>query len=140
VSLLIVVLISTTVRPTAGASTHETSVTLEPKSVTAAPGEVITFDVILSDASDGVGTFDNITVARGDSELAEIGSISSDISSRADSSGAADGESAYVNVPFGGDTVDSGNVTIASVSVSALEAGTVPIGLMVTGGISNGDG
>lgn len=126
----------------AAASPGQDSVTVDiiPENKTTEPNETVTYSVLLSNATNGVGAFDNITVSVNDTSVGEIASISTDVSAGANSGVASDGSSAYVNVPFGGDTNQTGEIELAVIDVTANESGVATVDLGVTGNIADEEG
>jgi len=122
------------------AAATSTDVSLDPGTQTVDTGNTVTYDVVVETADNGVGAFDNITVSVNDTGVAEITNISTDVSSSANSGVESDGSSAWLNVPFGGDTNDTGSVTIVTVEVNATGEGTAALDLNVTGDISDEGG
>jgi len=118
----------------------ERTVSLTPKTHTTATNTTVTYEITLTAAVGGVGAFSNLTVDVSDPAVAELTAISTDVSAGANSGVYAGGASAYVNVPFGGDTADSGTVTLATVEVRANATGTVTLNLTITGDIAMENG
>lgn len=106
-----------------------TEVRLSPATESVDPGETVEYEVVVAEASGGVGSF-NATVSVNDSSVATIESVR-----YADSP-------AYANQPDGGasvqltatgmDTVQSGPVDLATVAVRAENPGTVGLSVSVT--------
>jgi len=116
------------------------TLSLQPAGSTAKPGDTNTYEIVLSNVTNGVGAFDNVTIAVNDSTVAEITSISTDVGGSANSGVDSAGTLAYVNLPFGGDTNDTGDVTIATVEVTASATGTAGLKLTLTGDMADEDG
>jgi plastocyanin len=121
-------------------TSNGSTLSLQPASSTAKPGDTNTYEIVLSNVSNGVGAFDNVTIAVNDSAVAEITSISTDVGGDTDSGVDSAGTLAYVNLAFGGDTNDTGDVTIATVEVTANATGTAGLNLTLTGDIARENG
>lgn len=94
-----------------------------------------TVDVVLTGSDGGVGAFDNVTISTNDTSTAQIIDVNTSIAA-ANTGTVNDGETAYANLPFGGDTADSGTVTIMTVTLAANAPGTVTLDVNVTGDIA----
>jgi len=112
---------------------------LSPSNASTSAGGSVTYDIVLRNASNGVGAFENLTVSVDDTEIAGIDDIETDVGGSANT-GVVDNETAFVNVPFGGDTEDNGTVTLATVTVSAAGNGTATLNLTQTGDLSRENG
>lgn len=105
-----------------------TDVMLSPETETVEPGATVSYDVVVEDASGGVGSF-NATVATNDSDVATVRNVS------------YPNDPAYAHQPSGGDaqlaasgmeTLDDGPVRVATVTVATAEAGAVRLTLSVS--------
>jgi hypothetical protein len=112
----------------------QTAVRLGPTDATVEVGETATYEVIVANASAGVGDHAAV-ISVGDPSVASI----TDVSPRGNQSGegagvsiAADGSSASLTAgPM--DAAENGSVVVATVTVSADAAGTTDVGLGVDG-------
>jgi hypothetical protein len=109
----------------------EVSVSLEPSESTVGVGGETTLDVVVSGLDgDGVGAF-NVTVTSADVDTASITDASIVAANGGGSTEvtlAGDGSSVQLRA-FARDTADSGAVTVATVTVSGVDAGTTDLGL-----------
>lgn len=114
-------------------TTNETHVTLDPVSTELGPGGTTTYDVVLTNADGGVGTFDKINVTINDTSVATIDSASTPISV-ASATVESDARASFV-ATFGGDTANSGDVRLGSVTVSAAGVGSTDLNVSLAGDI-----
>jgi hypothetical protein len=118
-----------------------TYLALDPTAAEVGQGGTATFDVVLTNSSGGVGTYDNITVSVANTDAATITSISDQTGAGSQTNTvAADGSSATISAQFGGDTTDTGDVRVASVTVSAAGAGTTDLALSLSGSVFKENG
>jgi len=119
----------------AGASTTE--VMLSPKDGPVQPGETVEYDVVVEDASGGVGSF-NVTVRTNDSSVLEIRNVTYDDSAAYTHD--ANGSREVRLAATGMDTLDTGPVTVATVTMEANDVGTARLSISVTAlGDEDGD-
>jgi hypothetical protein len=108
-----------------------TAVRLDPSTEALESGETATFDVVMDDASSGVGGF-NVEVSSGDTDVATITDV--EFASNVDTSEAefaADNSSVQAEQALS--NIESGsNVTLATVTVTGEGAGTTDLSLSVT--------
>ncbi|SFR97749.1 hypothetical protein SAMN05216559_1907 [Halomicrobium zhouii] len=111
------------------AASGTTDVMLSPESEAVEPGATVSYDVVVEDASGGVGSFD-ATVATNDSDVATVQNVSypSDPAYSQHPSGGGDAQLAA----SGMETLDDGPVRIATVTVATAEAGVVRLSLSVS--------
>ena len=110
----------------------ETPVSIEPESATVDEGEEATYEVVVPNADGGVGAY-NVTVSVDNPDVASITDAAAEGNPSEETttvSIADDGSSADVVAALA-DTDDTGNVTIATVTVSGDNDGTSDIGLSV---------
>jgi hypothetical protein len=129
---------SVTVFQTNGSAGGTTEVVLEPDSETVEPGDTVTYDLVVTNVDGGVGTFDPITVDVADSSVATVDAASSPMSV-VDATRESDSRASFV-ASFGGDTNDTGDVRLGSVTLSGDAAGTSELEVNVTGDIFREDG
>jgi len=116
--------------PTPDPTDGPNSVVLTPDQWTVAGANLTkTFAVEFTNATAGVGAFDNVTLTVNDSDIVTFDSISTTVASGANSGTYDAGAAAYVNVPFGGDTKDTGTVTLATATVRTNATGAVAISI-----------
>jgi hypothetical protein len=114
---------------------------LSPAAASVPTGETRTFDVVLTDVPDGVGAYDNLTVSVADPNTAAITDIKDATGGSVGTKTiAANGDEATLNVLFGGDTANSGNVTVATVSITGEAAGQTDLSVEATGDIATESG
>jgi hypothetical protein len=114
---------------------------LEPQSASTTANATATLDLVLTNADGGVGTYENITVSVGDTSVASITDISDTTGAGASvQTVAADGSSATIAADFGGDTADTGDVTVATVTLDAAAAGTTALDVSLDGAVFNESG
>jgi hypothetical protein len=119
----------------AGASTTE--VMLSPKDGPVQPGETVEYDVVVEEASGGVGSF-NVTVRTNDSSVLEIRNVTYDDSAAYTHD--ANGSKEVRLAATGMDTLDTGPVTVATVTMEANDVGTARLSISVTAlGDEDGD-
>jgi plastocyanin len=109
-----------------------TDVSLEPADELAGVGQTATFDVVVASADGGVGTYD-LTVSLDDTGVATItdASVTGDGSSAlSDVSVADDGSSVDVETALL-DTADTGQVTVATITVETASEGATDLSLDV---------
>jgi hypothetical protein len=126
-----------------GTDDNETTtpkVELAPSSAQVTANSTTTFDLVLRNADGGVGAFDSINMTVANTDAATIDSISSDVSAGANTDVSSDGSEASVNVPFGGDTDNTGDVTLATVTVQVGDNGSTDLNVDVTGNIADESG
>ncbi|RLM95294.1 PKD domain-containing protein [Haloarcula sp. Atlit-7R] len=116
---------TTTVEAAADPSPGDVAVSLEPSNQTAATGDEVTYDVVVTGADD-VGSFEG-TVTLTDTTSATITNVSTPASSGTENID-IDGQSAQVEV-FGLPTDTNGPVTVATITVSADEVGATNLSL-----------
>jgi|GEM_PF-2794977 len=111
------------------AASGTTDVMLSPETATVEPGATVSYDVVVEDASGGVGSFD-ATVATNDSDVATVQNVSypSDPAYSQHPSGGGDAQLAASGL----ETLDDGPVRIATVTVATAEAGVVRLSLSVS--------
>ncbi|MCU4802361.1 hypothetical protein OB920_18450 [Halobacteria archaeon HArc-gm2] len=111
------------------AASGTTDVMLSPETETVEPGATVSYDVVVEDASGGVGSFD-ATVATNDSDVATVQNVSypSDPAYSQHPNGDDDAQLAA----SGMETLDDGPVRIATVTVATAEAGVVRLSLSVS--------
>jgi hypothetical protein len=109
----------------AGDVPEETTVSLEPTSDSAEPGDQTTFDVVVGGAGNGIGAYD-MTVTSSDANVGEI--VDYDLANDADTDNsqiAADGSSVDLDADLGSNTHEAAaEITVATVTVEAGEEGT----------------
>jgi hypothetical protein len=112
----------------AAGAAGETAVGLSSPTAEVAPGETTTFDVVVRDASGGVGAYTaNVTIAN--PEVASIASVEvRGDPGRRNVSVAPGGASVRIEAVLM-DTSDTGSVTIATVTVEGETAGTSAVSL-----------
>jgi hypothetical protein len=119
----------------AGAPASE--VMLSPKDGPVQPGETVAYDVVVENASGGVGSFD-VTVRTNDSAVVAIRNVTYDDS--ADYTRDAEGPTEARLAATGMNTLDTGPVTVATVTVEAADLGTAELSVSVTAlGDESGD-
>lgn len=111
------------------AAAGATEVRLSPEAETVDSGQTVTYDIVVGEASGGVGSY-NVTVSTNDSAVASIQDMSA--SGRpvyTDQSGSSEARTLSVS---GMDTIQSGPVTIATVTMEAHADGTAGFDISVT--------
>lgn len=111
------------------AASGTTDVMLSPETETVEPGATVSYDVVVEDASGGVGSFD-ATVATNDSDVATVRNVSypNDPAYSHHPGGSGDAQLAA----SGMETLDDGPVRVATVTVATAEAGAVRLTLSVS--------
>lgn len=133
--LIIVCCLGVVAGVVAGASTTE--VMLSPKDGPVQPGETVEYDVVVEEASGGVGSF-NVTVRTNDSSVLEIRNVTYDDSAAYTHD--ANGSREVRLAATGMDTLDTGPVTVATVTMEANDIGTARLSISVTAlGDEDGD-
>lgn len=120
-----VVLVVAALTGTAAAA-DETEVTLEPADREVETGEVAEYDVVVTDADDGVGSFDLAATVE-DPSVATVENVS-----YADEPSYAhrpQGETTAQLAATGMDTADDGSVRVATLELEAVGSGTTTISL-----------
>jgi pectinesterase len=109
---------------------------LQPQSATVPVGGETNLTIVLRNADDGVGTYGNLTVSVANPSDVTVTGIHDETGAGANvQSVAADGSSATISAQFGGDTANTGRVTVATVEVAGQAAGTTALTLQATGDI-----
>lgn len=115
-----------------------TKVTLVPASTDTSTNGTVTYDLMLTNTSGGVGTFDEITVDVTDPSIATIQAAETPIGPA--TATRTNRSQASFTATFGGDTKDTGTVQLGSVTLAAHNAGTTSINVTVTNNIYREDG
>lgn len=111
------------------ASSGTTDVMLSPLDDPVEPGDTVTYDIVVESASGGVGSF-NVTVASNDTDVASIEDVTfADRPTFTRDEGSGD---TVVLTATGMDTLDSGPVTIATVTVVTEAPGKAQLSVSVT--------
>ncbi len=119
----------------------ETGVKLEPASTTATVGGDTTFDVVVTGAGAGVGSY-SVNVSSSNAAVGEITGIQHTNSPSTDSSQvASDGSWGLVAADLGSNTLAEGAaVTVAQVTVAAGQTGTSDLSIESGASVSNSTG
>jgi hypothetical protein len=108
------------------------TVTLSSSSNEVLSGQTTTYDVVVANVSNGVGSGD-LTVTSGNTSVAQVTAIEANSgfpSTFVTSNVSSDGSTANIRLA-GGDTNDTGAVTVATVTVNGTAAGTSSLDLSV---------
>lgn len=114
------------------ADSKETAVRLEPSNGQAAVGGTTEFDLVVANANGGVGAYD-ATVSVADVGIGEITDVElkgNPAGQTSDVSIAGDGSSASISAALM-DTADTGNVTVATLTVTGVAPGTTDLSVDV---------
>ena len=106
----------------------ETAVSLRPDATTVDEGDTATYDVVVGTADGGVGAYD-FTLAVDDSRTASISDVDVPGDPAAETTNLTDDGASLDATARLSDTNESGNVTIATVTVEGDAVGTSDIGL-----------
>lgn len=131
ITLAAIVVLSAVLAPLAvgtAAAAGSTDVELAPATATVDGGNTTTFDLVVTNASGGIGAYD-FTVST-DASVAEITAVEFRAGSITDKNISADGSSATFKA-FGGDTNDTGSVTVATITVEGASAGSAAVDVTV---------
>jgi len=113
-----------------GSSSNTTDLRISPGELTVqGTGQERTVSVVLTNVTGGIGTFDNITLTVSETGVAEVTAITTDTFSNANTGVYGNGTAAYASLPFGRDTMDTGNVTMATATLTTTGTGATAIAL-----------
>lgn len=137
--LLAALALGFTAAPVAAQDTRgPTNVMLTPASTSIGTNGTVTYDLVLTNASGGVGTFDEITVDVGDASVATVSGAETPIGP-ATATVVNDSHVSF-SATFGGDTNDTGTVRLGSITLAANGTGTTGLNVTVTNSIYREDG
>lgn len=111
------------------AAAEETELVLEPADQAVETGDVAAYDVVVTDAQGGVGSFD-LAVTVEDPAVAEVANVSY-ADDPAFTNRPSDGQTAQL-AATGMDTPNGGSVRVATVEVAATDAGSTALSLSVS--------